>query len=323
MKKLKILAKATFYIGLVFWKPKINSEQFLNKKVDDKKIEKILITSNQLGLLKDNTVANATSSNNSSSSSTPIKQGLVSSFTININRPKKVTTIETKTLKGLDLTPRSSTKTKMASSPGGENPFSPNYDNKKFSSKKPNDINDYHQNYYSKKKKQCKVKNQFRRDGKFGNFSYKLDSKGLPILKVKTQNGEIVFISYEQALSKYYHCKIYDAISPQPFDLAKVKKMLPRDRINYLKETIPKRKIIEFQIETAKSFNNGNFKSVPGHTSARRDRGTLFIDEHNNILHFVDFMTGRWRTSIKFKEHYLRKLAEDNFYLFKNAGLKK
>lgn len=58
--------------------------------------------------------------------------------------------------------------------------------------------------YRSKKKKQsaeqCQLEEEFKKEKKYGEFAYKLDKNGNPILRVETKTGSEVLVTYDKAL---------------------------------------------------------------------------------------------------------------------------
>ena len=103
---------------------------------------------------------------------------------------------------------------------------------------------------------QCKLE-----DYEYEGFAHKLDENGNPILKVTGKNGSELLVPYDKALEKYYHYDVYDLKKPEKFDAKKARFLKPKDRLEYLKETVPRDKVIEFQISNAKSLSSSSVTS--------------------------------------------------------------
>lgn len=183
---------------------------------------------------------------------------------------------------------------------------------------------DYDYDYRSKKKKQsaeqCELEEEFKKDKKYGGFAYKLDKSGNPILRVETKAGSEILLTYDKALEKYYHQDVYNLETPKNFDSKKARSLKLKDRIKYLKETVPPNKVIEFQIANAKSLSTENLTTVPGFISARKEPGTLYINEETGQVHFVNARTNIWRTTVIKTRTGLINLAQNDFHLFPDAG---
>ena len=181
--------------------------------------------------------------------------------------------------------------------------------------------------YNSKKKKkpeaeQCKLEDEFKKDKKYGGFEYKLDKNGNPILRVETKTGSEVLVTYEQSLEKYYHEDVYNLKKPKGYDAEHAKSLNRKDRIEYLKKTVPREYVIEYQLANAKSLSTENFLKVPGFISAKKESGTLYINKETRQVHFVNDRTNIWRTTVIKSRTGLLKLAKNGFHLFPNAGKK-
>jgi hypothetical protein len=181
--------------------------------------------------------------------------------------------------------------------------------------------------YNSKKKKkpeaeQCKLEDEFKKDKKYGGFEYKLDKNGNPILRVETKTGSEVLVTYEQSLEKYYHEDVYNLKKPKGYDAEHAKSLNRKDRIEYLKKTVPREYVIEYQLANAKSLSTENFLKVPGFISAQKESGTLYINKETRQVHFVNDRTNIWRTTVIKSRTGLLKLAKNGFHLFPNAGKK-
>lgn len=142
------------------------------------------------------------------------------------------------------------------------------------------------------------LEDEFKKDDKYGGFPYKLDKSGNPILRVETKAGSEILLTYDKALEKYYHQDVYNLEKPKNFDPKKARSLKPKDRIKYLKETVPRNKVIEFQIANAKSLSTESLTTVPGFISARKEPGTLYINKETGQVHFVNARTNIWRTTV-------------------------
>jgi hypothetical protein len=145
--------------------------------------------------------------------------------------------------------------------------------------------------YNSKKKKkpeaeQCKLEDEFKKDKKYGGFEYKLDKNGNPILRVETKTGSEVLVTYEQSLEKYYHEDVYNLKKPKGYDAEHAKSLNRKDRIEYLKKTVPREYVIEYQLANAKSLSTENFLKVPGFISAQKRIGHLVYKQRNQTSSF-------------------------------------
>ena len=184
---------------------------------------------------------------------------------------------------------------------------------------------DYRSNAPKKKKQsaeQCKLEDEFKKDKKYGGFEYKLDKNGNPILRVETKTGSEVLVTYEQSLEKYYHEDIYNLKKPKGYDVEHAKSLNRKDRIEYLKKTVPREYVIEYQLANAKSLSTENFLKVPGFISAKKESGTLYLYKETRQVHFVNDRTNIWRTTVIKSRTGLLKLAKNGFHLFPNAGKK-
>lgn len=192
---------------------------------------------------------------------------------------------------------------------------------------KKSEENKYQSNIYESKKKkkklaeQCESVEQFKQDGKYGGFAYKLDKNGNPIIKTVTKDKREILIPYEQALFKYYHQDVYDHIEqPKNFDQKYLESLGYEDRLKYLKATIPKDKVVEFQIANATSLSTEDYRSVPGFISSTKEPGTLYINKRTFQIHFINDKTNLWRTTVRLNKEKLLKLTQNEFHLFPNAG---
>ena len=181
---------------------------------------------------------------------------------------------------------------------------------------------DYRSNAPKKKQsaEQCELEEEFKKDKKYGEFAYKLDKNGNPILRVETKTGSEVLVTYNKALEKYYHQDVYNLETPKNFDSKEARSLKPKDRIEYLKKTVPRDKVIEFQVANAKSLSTENLLKVPGFIGAQKEPGTLYINKETGQVHFVNARTNIWRTTVIKTRTGLINLAKNNFHLFPNAG---
>jgi hypothetical protein len=164
------------------------------------------------------------------------------------------------------------------------------------------------------------LEEEFKKDKKYGEFAYKLDKNGNPIIRVDTKTGSEVLVTYDKALEKYYHQDVYNLETPKNFDSKEARSLKPKDRIEYLKKTVPRDKVIEFQIANAKSLSTENLLKVPGFIGAQKEPGTLYINKETGQVHFVNARTNTWRTTVLKTRTGLINLAKNNFHLFPNAG---
>lgn len=59
---------------------------------------------------------------------------------------------------------------------------------------------------------------------------------------------------------------------------------------------------------------------VAGFIGERKDSGTLQIDKKTGQVHFLSDQTNRWQTAVTKSTKGLKKLAQNGFHLFPNAG---
>ena len=173
---------------------------------------------------------------------------------------------------------------------------------------------DYRSNAPKKKKQsaeQCKLEDEFKKD-----------KNGNSILRVETKTGSEVLVTYEQSLEKYYHEDIYNLKKPKGYDVEHAKSLNRKDRIEYLKKTVPREYVIEYQLANAKSLSTENFLKVPGFISAKKESGTLYVYKETRQVHFVNDRPNIWRTTVIKSRTGLLKLAKNGFHLFPNAGKK-
>ena len=157
----------------------------------------------------------------------------------------------------------------------------------------------------------------------YNEFESTLDANGNPDFKITTKDGSEIFVTYNQALAKYYHHNVYENIKPpKNFNSKEVRALEPKDRVEYLKKTVPRDKVIEFQIANAKSLSTENLLKVPGFIGSKKEPGTLYINKKTRQVHFVNNRTNIWRTTVIKSKAGLRKLAKNGFHLFPNVGKK-
>jgi len=164
------------------------------------------------------------------------------------------------------------------------------------------------------------LEDEFKKNKKYGGFEYKLDKNGNPILRTDTITGSEAIFPYDKTLEKYYHEDVYNLKKPKGYDANYAKSLKHKDRIEYLKRTVPREYVIEYQIANAKSLSTGNFTEVPGFIGARKEPGTLYINKETRQVHFVNEKTNIWRTTVIKSRAGLIRLAQNGFHLFPNAG---
>ena len=169
---------------------------------------------------------------------------------------------------------------------------------------------------------QCKLEDEFKKDKKYNGFEYKLDENGNLILRVETKTGSEILVTYQQSLEKDYHEDLYNLKKPKGYDAQHAKSLNRKNRIEYLKKTVPREYVIEYQLANAKPLSTENFFKVPGFISAKKESGTLYINKETRQVHFVNDRTNVWRTTVLKNRTGLLKLAKNGFHLFPNAGKK-
>ena len=181
-------------------------------------------------------------------------------------------------------------------------------------------ISEYDYDYRSsskKKKKSVKIGTSV--------VTVKSDSNGNPIFSIEKTDGTKIVCTYEQALAKYYHADVHSLEFPKGFDQNRAKKLAPADRKAYIATTVPKQNILEFLKANVASLSSDKLKPVPGFIGSRKESGTIYYSTNpNNVnkreLHFVNEMTGEWRTTVVQSRQQLERLAMNDFHLFPNAG---
>lgn len=108
--------------------------------------------------------------------------------------------------------------------------------------------------------------------------------------------------------------------NPEFEDQYRVGQLAPADRKAYIESTVPKQNILEFLKANVASLSSDKLKPVPGFIGARKESGTIYFFRNTRELHFVNEMTGNWRTTVVQSESQLRNLAKNDFHLFPNAG---
>jgi hypothetical protein len=164
------------------------------------------------------------------------------------------------------------------------------------------------------------LKKEFKKDENYGGFAYKLGKNGNPIIKVNSKDGSEILLTYDKALEKYSHQDVYKLEKPKNFDSAHARSLKLKDRLEYLKKTMPRNKVIEFQIANAKSLSTKSLLSIPGFISAKKKPGRLYINKETGQVHFVNDRTNIWRTTVIKTRTGLINLAKNGFHLFSNAG---
>lgn len=180
-----------------------------------------------------------------------------------------------------------------------------------------------HKNKKSILDEQWKLDNQYITDDeKYNGFAYKYDKNDNTTFRVNSLDKSKITVTYDQALEKYHHHDISNIKKPKNFNSAYSWSLNPRKRSKYVAERVPRHKIIEYQIEIAKSLTTQKFIKTPECVGRRRDGGNLFINVDTGQLHFVNEVTNEWRTSVVKRKAGLLKLTETNFqfYSFPNAG---
>lgn len=144
--------------------------------------------------------------------------------------------------------------------------------------------------------------------------------KTFNFLVIQKKDGTKIICTYEQALAKYYHADVHGLKFPKGFDQNRVGQLAPADRKAYIESTVPKQNILEFLKANVASLSSDKLKPVPGFIGARKESGTIYFSRNTGELHFVNEMTGNWRTTVVQSESQLRNLAKNDFHLFPNAG---
>ena len=123
-------------------------------------------------------------------------------------------------------------------------------------------------------------KKQKKKSVKIGTYLVKVsyDKNGNPVFTAIGENSRTAVFTYEQALAKYYHADVYNLEFPKGFDVDYVRVLQPKERIAYIEQTVPPKKILEFLKANVNSFVTENFRTVPGFIGARKNPGQLYIN---------------------------------------------
>jgi hypothetical protein len=320
-RKRKIFLTISLSLSLLFGKPRLGSSQSSSPNFGNQEIYERVIDDPELDFLEQNYQQVISAKGESNPITAPTNRG-PSNFPTQPSAGRPPSRPATGT-----IVHRLNNGLGAAANPAGAGGGADEFDDqcpvpKKEQSQKP-EIFDDRSNYSKKKKKssqQCELGEEFQKDEKYGGFAYKLDTNGNLILKVKTKTGSEILLTYDKTLEKYYHQDVYKLETPKNFDSKKARSLKPKDRIEYLKKTVPRDKVIEFQIANAKSLSTENFRSVPGFIGAQKEPGTLYINKETMQVHFVNDRTNIWRTTVIRSGNALIALAKNNFHLFPNAA---
>ena len=156
--------------------------------------------------------------------------------------------------------------------------------------------------------------------GKFEvDFNFELDENGNPTLIIPMKDGSIRRIEFNQTRDKWYHEDLFPNIStPDGFDNQAVRDLTHLDRLDYLRENIPDKSVIELQNEIGKSLSHPKTISVPGFLGKYKTEGTIDINMESGLVSFTDSVTNKHRTIVKMSPRRIKKLAKEGFHLFPN-----
>lgn len=174
---------------------------------------------------------------------------------------------------------------------------------------------------------QCPKKKKKKKSVKIGTsvVTVNSDSNGNPIFTIEKNNGSKIICTYEQALAKYYHADVHGLKFPKGFDRNHARKLAPADRKVYTASTVPKEDILGFLKANVASLSSDKLKPVPGFIGSRKEGGTIYYsgnptNANKRELHFVNEMTGEWRTTVVQSDKQFIDLTKNDFHLFPNAG---
>lgn len=340
-RKRKISATIVLTLSLLFCRLRLSSSHSPSSNFDNQTIQERVINDRDVNLFEDNDQQVILVRNNSSSHT--VRPGLANGFLLKprgnppsgasrLNPVKANPGQSFRTPHGL-ITNQPSTgahrqKTRLdgaGNPPGGGEADGASFDDQCSAPNKEQELKTY--DYQSKKRKkkqsaeQCQLEEEFKKDKKYGEFVYKLDKNGNPIIRVETKTGSEVLVTYDSALEKYYHQDVYNLETPKNSDSKEARSLKPKDRVEYLKKTVPRNKVIEFQIANAKSLSTENLLEVPGFIGGQKEPGSLYINKETGQVHFVNARTNTWRTTVIKTRTGLINLAKNNFHLFPNAGI--
>ena len=149
------------------------------------------------------------------------------------------------------------------------------------------------------------------------DFDFELDKNGNPTLIIPMKDGNSRYIGFDQTRDKWYHKDIFPNISaPDGFDHEAVRKLTYKDKLIYLRENIPDKKVIELQNEIGKSLSHPKIISAPGFLGKDKREGTVDINMESGLVSFSDSVTNKHRTTVKMSRERIIKLAKEGFHLF-------
>ena len=133
------------------------------------------------------------------------------------------------------------------------------------------------------------------------------------------KDGTIRRIEFNQTRDKWYHYhqNLFPNISaPNGFDKQALQNLKYSNRLNYLRENIPDKNVIELQNEIGKSLIHPKTVSVPGLLRKYKIEGMIDINMESGLVSFTENVTNKHRTIVKMSPKRMRKLAKDGFHLF-------
>ena len=156
--------------------------------------------------------------------------------------------------------------------------------------------------------------------GKFEvDFNFELDENENPTLIIPMKDDSIRRIEFDQTRDKWYHEDLFPNIStPDGFDNQTVRNLTHLDKLDYLRENIPDKSVIELQNEIGKSLSHPKTISVPGFLGKYKIEGTIDINMESGLVSFTDSVINKHRTIVKMSPQRIKKLAKEGFHLFPN-----
>jgi len=156
--------------------------------------------------------------------------------------------------------------------------------------------------------------------GKFEvDFNFELDENENPTLIIPMKDDNIRRIEFDQTRDKWYHEDLFPNIStPDGFDNQTVRNLTHLDKLDYLRENIPDKNVIELQNEIGKSLSHPKTISVPGFLGKYKIEGTIDINMESGLVSFTDSVINKHRTIVKMSPQRIKKLAKEGFHLFPN-----
>jgi hypothetical protein len=141
---------------------------------------------------------------------------------------------------------------------------------------------------------------------------------------VIASDGRKVNLDKDQLRDKAYHMDVFPNIKiPKTFDLEYVKSLNKdyRKRLEYVRDRnkLPDKTVLDMQREAANFFRASQTKAFPGRLGRKRIEGTVYINEQQMTVAFVNRSDSKCRTFIKMSDKQLERLRDRDYLLFPNT----